>query len=192
MGCVIMADTISAGVALPSTVAPTPVTATPASHHHGFREFLSELNPLQYIPVVGTLYRAITGDRIPELAREAGSLVVSGLTGGPIGIAINLGTVAAEKITGIDPEKIGSEILASLGIGEKQPVSDVKPPAGTLAGTPAVAPEIATAASPAWSPAQLTAYGVTQTADGTLSRGTLHGADVLNDLVLAEHRGSLA
>ena len=82
-----------------------------------FGQFLSELNPLQYLPVVGTIYRAITGDVIPQEARFAGSLVVSGLTSGLLGVAINLAISGLEKITGIDPEAIGSRVLAELGIG---------------------------------------------------------------------------
>ena len=149
----------------------------PPSHHFNFHELLSELNPLQYLPVVGTIYRAVTGDTIPETAREAGSLVVSGLLGGPIGVVTNIAMLAVEKMTGIDPEKIGGEILASLGIGSQ-----------TQAAAPAVPAKMAAVAagpvSTAWSPAQLSAYGVTQTAGG-LKRGALEGADVLNDMELS-------
>jgi hypothetical protein len=140
-----------------------------------FREFLSELNPLQYIPVVGSLYRAVTGDTIPETAREAGSLVVSGLTGGPIGVAINLVALAAEKITGFDPEKIETSVLAGLGIGHSAAAAHV-------AAVPAHPHE---AKSAAWSHAQLAAYGVTTTAGGTLRHGNMEGSDVLNSLELA-------
>ena len=152
-----------------------------------FHELLSELNPLQYIPVVGTIYRAITGDTIPEAVRAAGSLVVSGLTGGPIGLAISAAAMGLEKATGIDPEKIGRSVLASIGIGEDEaPAAAGTAPATALAQaaapvTPAAAQPVATA----WSAAQLSAYGVTTLADGTLKRGDLQGSDVLNDLVLA-------
>jgi hypothetical protein len=179
-----MADVSPVATTSLTVVAPKPA----AAHHMSFREFLSELNPLQYIPVIGTLYRAITGDTIPEAAREIGSLVVSGLTGGPVGIAINLGTLAAEKITGIDPEKIGDTVLADIGIGTP---AKAKPAPAAQPNTPS-APPVASAApnAPAapWSPAQLTAYGVTVTPEGTLHHGALTGSDVLNDLELARHR----
>jgi hypothetical protein len=58
------------------------------------------------LPVLGTIYRAVTGDTIPEAVRVAGSMLVSGILGGPIGLAINVVTTIAEKVTGIDPEKI--------------------------------------------------------------------------------------
>jgi hypothetical protein len=166
---------------------PPPASATPAkpAHHGGFREFLSELNPLQYIPVVGTLYRAITGDTIPQTAREAGSLVVSFLTGGPIGAAINLGTLAMERITGFDPEKIAQRVLTGGG----PPAPAKAAPRVTVVDVPNATPEPEAAAPPhAWSKAQLAAYGVTTDARGELQHGAVTGSDVLNDLELARHR----
>lgn len=97
-------------------VAPARPAAAPAALP-SFHELLSDLNPLQYIPVVGTLYRAVTGDRIPEAARIAGGFVVSGLIGGPLAMVTNLALLAVERLTGIDPEAIGQHVLASLGIG---------------------------------------------------------------------------
>ncbi len=90
-----------------------------ASTHHGltFHDFLSALNPLQYIPVVGTIYRAVTGDEVSEPARMAGSFVVGGLTAGPFGVATTVASTIFEKITGIDPERVGRSLLASIGVG---------------------------------------------------------------------------
>ena len=173
-----------------TAASPPPASATPAKppHHGGFREFLSELNPLQYIPVVGTLYRAITGDTIPQTAREAGSLVVSFLTGGPIGAAINLGTLAVERITGFDPEKIVQHVLTGAGT----PTLAKAAPRVTVVEVPPTATEPPAAAPPlAWSKAQLAAYGVTTDAKGELTHGAVSGSDVLNDLELARHRPGL-
>ena len=75
---------------------------------------LSALNPLQYIPVVGTLYRAATGDTIPEGTRMAGGMVVSVLMGGPVGLVTNIATTMFEKVTGFDPDRIGRRVLANL------------------------------------------------------------------------------
>jgi hypothetical protein len=96
----------------------TPQAAPPVApeHHTTFREVLSMLNPLQYLPVIGTIYRAITGDQIPEMARDIGSVVVGALTGGPIGAAISAGVALAEKVTGIDFDKIGQTMLAKMGM----------------------------------------------------------------------------
>jgi hypothetical protein len=177
---------------LPSSAGPaTPQARRAAAQPHSsfFHRLLSELNPLQYLPVVGTIYRAVTGDTIPEEARFAGSLVVSGLTSGPIGVAINLGTTALERVTGIDPEAVGSRLLAGLGIGghaAPAPIyaeADTSPAQPAAAFKPAPAPARPDIAKP-WSAAQLTAYGVVQSAGGTLTRGTMSGADVLNSLEL--------
>lgn len=51
-----------------------------------FRDILHALNPLQHLPVVGMIYRAVTGDTISPAVRIAGSVVTSMLMGGPIGI----------------------------------------------------------------------------------------------------------
>jgi hypothetical protein len=170
-------------------------TQSHAVQHAGFfRQFLSELNPLQYIPVIGTLYRAVTHDTIPDAAREAGSLVVSFLTGGPVGIAINLGSLAAEQATGIDPEKLGQSLLAGIGIGNSPDAAGKVQAANKSAGPPIVqVSESAVTPTPppaphAWSAAQLAAYGVTRTANNELVRGGLKGSDVLNELELATHQ----
>jgi hypothetical protein len=144
-----------------------------------FRDLLSELNPLQYLPVLGTIYRAATGDTIPESVRAVGSFIVSGLIGGPVGLATNAALLALEKATGIDPEKIGQDLLASLGIGNQG--------AGIVVATAQSVPAQTSLAPVAWSPAQLTAYGVTVTAGGVMRCGGLEGADVLNDIELAQH-----
>ncbi len=160
-----------------TTLAPPIAATTPKPHPSAFRAVLSELNPLQYIPVIGALYRAVTGDTIPEPAREAGSLVVSFLTGGPIGVATNLALLAGEKITGIDPEKTEQALFASVGIGtHATPLPSAVP--SHVPPKPAPPPQTA------WSAAQLAAYGVTTT-QGTIRRGDATGSDVLNDLELA-------
>jgi hypothetical protein len=160
-------------VTLAPSAPPSIAATTPKPHPSAFRAVLSELNPLQYIPVIGALYRAVTGDTIPEPTREAGSLVVSFLTGGPIGVATNLALLAGEKITGIDPEKTERAVFASVGIGTHAAPSPSHP-----APTPAAPPRTA------WSPAQLAAYGVTTT-QGTIRHGDVVGSDVLNELELA-------
>jgi hypothetical protein len=145
----------------------------------------------------------VTGDTIPDTARFAGSLVVSGLTGGPIGVAMTIGMTAVEKVTGIDPEAIGQDLLADVGIGTHKaashPKAAVKAQAAAPAAQPVAAPALALqAGAPAiarhgWSQAQLAAYGVTKAADGTLTLGALRGSDVLNALELARAKaGRLA
>ena len=49
-----------------------------------FFDFLDIINPLQHIPVISTIYRAITGDQIDPGSRIAGA----SLFGGPLGGAL--------------------------------------------------------------------------------------------------------
>ena len=164
-----------------TVVAPRPAAsaATPA-HGLSFRSILSALNPLQLIPVVGTIYRAVTGDEGDPDVRFFGSLAVSGLTGGPIGLGINL----LEKITGIDPEAIAFRLLG-IHPHHVPAARDAAPPASS----PASAPDPASTRTTAWTAEQMRAYGVQTLADGTLAQGSARGADVLNGLELGRlHR----
>lgn len=74
-----------------------------------FGDFLDIINPLQHIPIVNTVYRAITGDKIDPGSRLAGG----GLFGGPIGLVASLVSGMVEESTGKDP---GEHALAALGI----------------------------------------------------------------------------
>ncbi len=84
---------------------------------------LHALNPLQYLPVVGTIYRAVTGDRIPEGLEMVGSLAVGAAISGPIGLVTGIAAIIAEKATGIDPDKLAHRVAVGLGI-----VHDAPPP----------------------------------------------------------------
>jgi len=179
--------TFSISASAPAATLPT----KPAGDHPSFfRQLLSELNPLQYVPVVGTIYRAVTGDTIPESARIAGSLVVSGLIGGPVGLAASVGITLLEQLTGVDPEKLGDKLLANLGIGSSAhstaPVA-VAASSPTVPAAPAATTPEAASNTPAtaWSPAQYQAYDVARFASGTLSQGATLTADMLNTAELA-------
>jgi hypothetical protein len=102
------------------TLANTPATAPaalPRSGGHtsawkeaefGFRDLLDMINPLQHIPVISTLYRAITGDEqignIPRLVGDA-------LFGGPIGLFTGVIGVAVKEESGRD---VGEHALALI------------------------------------------------------------------------------
>ena len=77
---------------------------------------LDVINPLQHLPVVGTLYRQATGDKMGDLEKVAGDT----LYGGPIGLASSLADVAFEKITGKD---FGDTVLDFVEGGDKTTVT---------------------------------------------------------------------
>lgn len=63
-----------------------------------FGSLLDVVNPLQQLPVVSSVYRAVTGDTISTGARLAGGV----LLGGPLGFASALLNVVVEDATGGD------------------------------------------------------------------------------------------
>jgi hypothetical protein len=207
---------IQATTTSPATAAAPAMAAQ--GHGFSFHELLSAMNPLQYLPVVGTIYRAVTGDVIPEALRDGGSMLVSGLLGGPIGLITYIATAIAEKITGIDPEKIVASVLnpapptvavsaapAGMPTADPPPTpitpTPITPAPVTLTGgaptpitpAPIAAAQITPAPSRfALTPQQLAAYGVNSDASGTLKLGNIQGADVLNTLELVRLRGAAA
>jgi hypothetical protein len=72
-----------------------------------FGDILDIINPLQHIPIVSTIYRAITGDDIAAAPKIAGGA----LFGGVIGLVVSIIDTAIEQITGQDA---GEHILALL------------------------------------------------------------------------------
>jgi hypothetical protein len=175
-----MTSEIQGAGAIPAAPASSVQATTTAEHKLSFHDVLSAMNPLQYLPVVGTIYRAVTGDAIPEALRRGGSMLVSGLLGGPIGLTINIATTLAEKVTGIDPEKIVTAELHRAPAVHAPP-SDVGPP--PVVAQPQLASQ-AVAQLPMTS-AQLASYGVRSSASGSLKLGDIEGADVLNTIQLA-------
>ncbi|MEQ8427368.1 MAG: hypothetical protein RLT87_12835 [Gammaproteobacteria bacterium] len=78
---------------------------------HGFADLLDIINPLQHIPLVGSIYRHITGDEIKPVMKIAGGA----LFGGPLGAAISVASVAFDShkhvpaeipVGGVDPATV--------------------------------------------------------------------------------------
>lgn len=76
-----------------------------------FGDLLDIINPLQHIPIVSTIYRAMTGDEISPGARMVGGA----LFGGPFGLGFAIVNAAVEASTG---EDIGDTILTALTGGD--------------------------------------------------------------------------
>jgi hypothetical protein len=70
-----------------------------------FGDLLDALNPLHHLPIIGTLYRELTGDTLGEAARMTGGV----LYGGPFGLIAALANTVVERETGRD---IGSSAMA--------------------------------------------------------------------------------
>lgn len=82
------------------TAVQPPETVAPADwslDHIGFHDVLSALNPLQYLPVVGMIYREVTGDTVHPALRIAVSAATSVLLG-PAGIGLTMLCAAADEV----------------------------------------------------------------------------------------------
>jgi hypothetical protein len=80
--------------------AAAPSVAASAASEMGaiFETRLADLNPLQYVPVVGMIYRAITGEHLDPAWRVGGAVVTGVLMGGPVGIVTSLLGVGLEEL----------------------------------------------------------------------------------------------
>ncbi len=116
-----------------------------------FGDFLDVINPLQHIPIVGNIYRNLTGDTISGPARVAGAA----LYGGPVGMLAGIVNAIAAEISGDD---LGGTLIASI-VGES-------PPDDTLV---AEAPEAVAILEPAAKPASPVASFAAQPRTGLLT-----------------------
>ena len=73
--------------------------------HVSFGDLLDVVNPLQHLPIVGTLYRAVTHDQIKTPEKIVGDTLYGGLWG----LAGSVADTAFEKITG---HNFGDTVLA--------------------------------------------------------------------------------
>lgn len=177
------------GTAPGSSPVPGSSTGAPAaSGGFSFHDLLEDLNPLQYIPVVGSIYRAVTGDEGNGTLRFVASLGTSFALGGPLGLGITVG----EKVLGIDPEQIARHWLNHLlHPNATVTVTESGGSTTTAAQTPAQPPTRTgtPTAARGWSPQELAAYGIRGGQDGTLSGPAgATGADLLNTLELGRLR----
>jgi hypothetical protein len=66
----------------------------------GFGDLLDVINPLQHLPIVGNIYRAVTGDESSVGAQLAGGT----LYGGPLGGLISIASAVFGELFGMDAE----------------------------------------------------------------------------------------
>lgn len=73
-------------------------TQKPPEDEFSFFDLLDMVNPLQHIPVVGHVYRELTGDEIKPISQVVGGAVF----GGPAGAAAGIANMIVEEETGTD------------------------------------------------------------------------------------------
>ncbi|HYG84662.1 MAG TPA: hypothetical protein VD978_00220 [Azospirillum sp.] len=152
-------DTAATRPATPSAIIRSP-TEEPynAEVDMSFGDFLDMINPLHHIPIVGTIYRAVTGDTIKPASQVIGGIAF----GGPIGgVASIFSTVIAQA----NGKSIEDEMMTAMGISSEEPaavaVAQAEPaqPAPLPQAAPAApAAAVAVAAAPAVLPASTQAH----------------------------------
>lgn len=135
-----------------------------------FWDVLDIINPLQHLPVVGNIYRAVTGDTIKETPRMIGGILFGGVLGG----ASALANIICEEKTGRDiggnaiaavfgddayPSTASHTDVAAANANSKsnEPISILPANSAPAAAAQAQAPAAQTAAAPARVPAASTA-----------------------------------
>jgi len=78
----------------------------------GFGDLIDMINPLHHIPVIGHIYRSLSGDTIKPIARIIGG----GVFGGPLGAASGVLNTIIEYETGRD---LSGNMMAFVREGEK-------------------------------------------------------------------------
>jgi hypothetical protein len=98
----------------------TEIAYEPPDNSDGFSFFdvIDIVNPLQHLPVIGTLYRKFTGDSIGHVAAIIGGAIF----GGPVGAVSSVANVMVKESTGRD---VGDNMLALVGLAPDLP--DGKP-----------------------------------------------------------------
>jgi len=93
-----------------------------------FKDLLDTINPLQQIPVVNWVYRAITGDQIALGPR----LIGGALFGGPLGVLLAGVQAGVEEMTGM--QKAGGPMVALIRdiIGDSPGDEPTATPAGDV------------------------------------------------------------
>ncbi|MEX0758533.1 MAG: hypothetical protein WD100_03030 [Tistlia sp.] len=100
----------------------------PEDREMTFGQFLDVINPLQHIPVVGPIYRAVTGDTLDSSAAVVGSLIY----GGPVGLVAGLVGAVVQQASGRD---IGGLALAMISGGDgSAPIAADTAARGSAAG----------------------------------------------------------
>lgn len=104
-----------------------------------FDDLIDVINPLQHLPIVSSVYRALTGDEISPHARAVGG----GLYGGPVGALAAGVTMAAEEAVGetsadlladmLGVEKTDKTALASAPPAAEAPGQSAKAEAASVA-----------------------------------------------------------
>ena len=100
-----------------AAIAAAKTSGSSSDSSFGFADLLDIINPLQHIPVVSTLYRHLTSDKIGTVAKLAGDTLYGGVTG----LICSVADTALEEATG---KGVGDTVYA-MAFGEDTPTTAV-------------------------------------------------------------------
>jgi hypothetical protein len=116
-----------ANTASPASNVEQVTVSAPKSDGGGFfHHLLDVINPLQHLPVIGTIYRAITGEHIGAVEKVMGDALYGGLWGAASSVA----DLAFEGITG---HSVEDTVLGWFSHGSK--IASVKVAAPAISAT---------------------------------------------------------
>lgn len=81
----------------------------------GFDDVLEAINPLQHLPVIGSIYRSVTGATIEPAARVVGGLLFGGMLGAASAVVNSI-------VEGISGKDVGEHVIAMVSPGSNAPV----------------------------------------------------------------------
>jgi hypothetical protein len=102
----------------PAAAKAEPKAEAKSESSFSFGDFLDIINPLQHIPVVSTIYRHLTGDKIGTPEKIAGDALYGGLTG----FACSVGDALFTELTG---KSVGDTVYAAVIGDDDEPATAV-------------------------------------------------------------------
>ena len=138
------------GASVPATAASSGAEQPAQPHESFFHHLLDVVNPLQHLPIIGTIYRAITGEKLDAVEKIAGDTLYGGLWGAVTSVA----DVAFESLTGKSFEDTAIALfkgddktrVASAKVAAPNIATDVSLPSADLPALPS--PSVAAANLP--------------------------------------------
>jgi hypothetical protein len=119
-------------------------------------DLVHAMNPLQHVPVVGIIYRAISGDTLPAPLAILGSVAVGAATLGPIGIAGTAMISFVTELLHLGPAVPGHTLLAA-----DNPATADGPVPQQSAKAPGITYADGSTGSATWEAGRLTCFDVT-------------------------------
>jgi hypothetical protein len=136
-----------------------------------FSDFLDMINPLEHIPVISSVYREITNEKIKPVSRVAGDILYGGIIGVGSAIISGLGS-AADSVSEAENGKdaIGSMVASLFGDDEMPTVNQAQP---TQLATTEPTPTSTFAPATETAPAPVTVDNQVQFADDSAPSATV-------------------